>query len=118
MSFFNAFLYIPYNEDVPTGTMESIVESASSPSLKISSPGGVQAEDEVSMSPDKVMQTLDIQNQDSWDSVSAQPSCVICRMTFPSQSKLDRHIKYSSMHADAVKQLEGAKNEGKTDTHA
>ena len=99
--------------------MDSIVESASSPSLKISSPEGVQAEEEsIPMSQDQIMGALDIQNQDSWDSVSAQPSCVICSMTFPSQSKLDRHIKYSSMHADAVKKLEAAKNGGNTDTHA
>ena len=86
-----------------------IVESASSPALQKSSPS-----DEVPMNPEQMMEALDIQNKDTWDSVTTQPTCVICSMTFPNQSKLDRHVKYSSMHANAVKKLEAAKNEGNT----
>jgi hypothetical protein len=66
--------------------------------------------DSLPVSPEKMMEELSIQNKDSWDSVTAQPSCLICGMTFPSQTKLDRHVKYSSMHADAVKKLEAATN--------
>ena len=88
------------------------MESASSPNLKATD--GISTGDTAPMSPDKMMAALDIQNKDSWDSVSAQPSCVICSMTFLNQSKLDRHVKYSSMHATAVKKLEAAKNGGNT----
>ena len=93
-----------------SSTMESIVESASSPQLN--SPDKLSMGDSLPVSPEKMMEELSIQNKDSWDSVTAQPSCLICGMTFPSQTKLDRHVKYSSMHADAVKKLEAAKNGG------
>lgn len=44
---------------------------------------------------------------DSWDNVQEQPRCLVCKMTFPSQIKLDRHIKYSDGHK---KEVEKAKN--------
>jgi hypothetical protein len=40
---------------------------------------------------------------DSWDSVSQQPYCDICKMAFKSAAFLDRHIKFSSLHADNVR---------------
>ena len=50
--------------------------------------------------------------KDSWDSVSEQPSCLICSMTFPNKVKLDRHVKYSDMHAKMVEKLEKAEQGG------
>lgn len=44
-------------------------------------------------------------NVDSWDSVSAQPSCIICGMVFPSIQKLNTHTKYSEVHQINLKKL-------------
>mmetsp|Transcript_30615 Transcript_30615/g.51716 ORF Transcript_30615/g.51716 Transcript_30615/m.51716 type:complete len:478 (+) Transcript_30615:77-1510(+) len=35
---------------------------------------------------------------DSWDSVTQQPFCDICRMAFKSLAFLDRHVQYSDLH--------------------
>ena len=35
---------------------------------------------------------------DTWDSVSNQPSCLICGMVFSTANKLETHIKYSVSH--------------------
>lgn len=32
---------------------------------------------------------------DSWDSVRAQPVCLLCKMIFPTETKLETHLKYS-----------------------
>lgn len=48
-------------------------------------------------------------NADVWDSVKEQPTCVICKMIFPSISKLDTHLKYSELHIRNVADLEKAK---------
>lgn len=44
---------------------------------------------------------------DSWDNVEEQPRCLVCKMTFPSKIKLERHIKYSDQHK---REVEKAKN--------
>lgn len=44
---------------------------------------------------------------DNWDSVTQQPFCELCQMAFKSAGFLDRHIKYSSVHASAEKKLRG-----------
>jgi hypothetical protein len=43
---------------------------------------------------------------DSWDSVSQQPFCKICQMAFKSESFLERHIKFSDLHAQNAKKKE------------
>jgi hypothetical protein len=43
---------------------------------------------------------------DSWESVTTQPFCDICKMAFKSQTFLERHVKYSNLHLDNVKRLE------------
>lgn len=44
---------------------------------------------------------------DSWESVQAQPSCIVCGMVFSSLGKLETHKKYSSVHvANLKKQAE------------
>ncbi len=40
---------------------------------------------------------------DSWDSVDQQPYCKLCAMAFKTISFLERHVKYSDMHAKALK---------------
>ena len=35
---------------------------------------------------------------DSWDSVSTQPYCDLCKMAFKNKAFLERHIKYSNLH--------------------
>lgn len=42
-------------------------------------------------------------NMDSWSSVVEQPSCPLCQVTFDDDYKLQRHIKYSSLHATSLK---------------
>lgn len=32
---------------------------------------------------------------DTWESVRAQPSCMMCKMVFPTLSRLETHLKYS-----------------------
>jgi hypothetical protein len=44
---------------------------------------------------------------DSWDSVTQQPYCKICQMAFKSDTFLDRHIKFSDLHAKNVKKASG-----------
>jgi hypothetical protein len=44
---------------------------------------------------------------DSWDSVTQQPYCKICCMAFKSENFLDRHVKFSDLHATNVKKLKG-----------
>eukprot|EP01040_Poterioochromonas_malhamensis_P007957 gene7957-8600_t len=43
---------------------------------------------------------------DSWDSVTQQPFCEICKMAFKSVAFLERHIKYSNLHTENVRRLE------------
>lgn len=91
----------------PQKPMEVISESASVPALAATSDvTGI-----IPINPVEMMEALNIANKDSWDSVSEQPVCLICSMTFPSQTKLDRHVKYSSMHATALKKQEIANAE-------
>jgi len=40
---------------------------------------------------------------DSWSSVVEQPSCPLCQVTFDNEYKLERHIKYSNLHATSLK---------------
>ncbi len=42
-------------------------------------------------------------NADSWDSVSEQPYCDVCKMAFKSMAFLERHRKFSSLHMDNEK---------------
>lgn len=42
---------------------------------------------------------------DSWDSVTTQPFCDTCKMAFKSLAFLERHVKFSSIHADNVKKI-------------
>jgi hypothetical protein len=51
---------------------------------------------------------------DSWDSVTQQPFCEICKMAFKSLAFLDRHIKFSSLHQENVKRL----SDGDTTVHS
>eukprot|EP01031_Cornospumella_fuschlensis_P028526 gene28526-34435_t len=45
---------------------------------------------------------------DSWDSVSTQPYCETCKMAFKSMAFLERHVKFSSLHADNEKKAKEA----------
>ena len=45
----------------------------------------------------------DAQQKDSWESVTTMPFCTSCNMAFKSQALLDRHVKYSEIHANAIK---------------
>lgn len=49
---------------------------------------------------------------DSWDSVTQQPFCPICHMTFKSVAFYERHVKYSDLHLKAVKKQEEAASGG------
>ncbi len=92
------------NQKAPT-----MVESASAPVL----PDGADATsvDPKPMLPDAISPPAEIAtNQDNWDSVVQQPRCAICEMVFQTQSKLDRHIKFSSLHAETLKKKEAQKN--------
>jgi hypothetical protein len=44
---------------------------------------------------------------DSWDSVTQQPFCDVCQMAFKSIVFLERHTKYSDLHAKNVARKEG-----------
>jgi hypothetical protein len=44
--------------------------------------------------------------KDHWDSVSQMPYCEICKMAFKTPGLLDRHIKYSDLHARTVAKLQ------------
>lgn len=61
---------------------------------------------------------------DHWDSVSQLPYCTVCEMAFKSLSLLDRHNKYSDLHARTVKKKEEQaaaallKAEGGDEAHA
>jgi hypothetical protein len=48
---------------------------------------------------------------DSWDSVSEQPYCDLCKMAFKSAAFYDRHCKFSSFHQDNVKLQEQSKEQ-------
>eukprot|EP00602_Paraphysomonas_sp_CaronLab_P009592 CAMPEP_0185019210 /NCGR_PEP_ID=MMETSP1103-20130426/1848_1 /TAXON_ID=36769 /ORGANISM="Paraphysomonas bandaiensis, Strain Caron Lab Isolate" /LENGTH=427 /DNA_ID=CAMNT_0027549409 /DNA_START=231 /DNA_END=1514 /DNA_ORIENTATION=+ len=67
----------------------ALAQSASAPALATTSEGNEEEE-----------------KTDSWDSVKAQPACMICGMVFPTTSKLDTHVKYSSLHASNLKKME------------
>jgi len=90
----------------------SMVESASAPVLPADSSSS--SDQNILTDPDnteKVLVPITNQNekaQDNWDSVVEQPRCAICNMVFQTQTKLDRHIKYSSSHAAEVKKQEQA----------
>lgn len=45
---------------------------------------------------------------DTWDSVTEQPFCKVCSMAFKSQNFLDRHVKYSDVHAKALQKEKDA----------
>jgi hypothetical protein len=44
---------------------------------------------------------------DSWDSVTQQPFCHLCQMAFKSAAFLERHLKYSDLHAKYVAKRDG-----------
>eukprot|EP00602_Paraphysomonas_sp_CaronLab_P007717 CAMPEP_0185027064 /NCGR_PEP_ID=MMETSP1103-20130426/11880_1 /TAXON_ID=36769 /ORGANISM="Paraphysomonas bandaiensis, Strain Caron Lab Isolate" /LENGTH=404 /DNA_ID=CAMNT_0027560907 /DNA_START=145 /DNA_END=1359 /DNA_ORIENTATION=- len=48
-------------------------------------------------------------NVDSWDSVTEQPSCIICKMVFSTATKLDTHLKYSEVHKKNVMAIDAEK---------
>lgn len=48
---------------------------------------------------------------DSWDSVSTQPYCDLCKMAFKNKAFLERHVKYSSLHIQNEKAAKAAKGE-------
>jgi hypothetical protein len=48
---------------------------------------------------------------DSWDSVSTQPYCDICKMAFKNKAFLERHVKYSSLHIQNEKTAKAALGE-------
>jgi hypothetical protein len=68
--------------DTPLTIENTLIKSASVPVLPVTEPPVIA---------------------DSWDSVTQQPFCNLCQMAFKSNSFLDRHIKFSDMHAKAVK---------------
>jgi len=43
--------------------------------------------------------------RDNWDSVSQMPYCDACKMAFKTIGLLERHIKYSELHAGTMKKL-------------
>jgi len=43
-----------------------------------------------------------VEEVDNWDSVTQQPFCKICEMGFKSMPFLERHVKYSDIHAKNV----------------
>lgn len=45
---------------------------------------------------------------DTWESVTIQPTCAICKMAFTSEAKKEQHIKFSEVHAINLKQLNSA----------
>ena len=54
---------------------------------------------------------------DTWDSVTQQPFCTVCHMAFKSEAFLDRHLKFSDLHARNVKRANTTK-EGHAAEHA
>jgi hypothetical protein len=61
---------------------------------------------------------------DAWDSVTAQPYCNVCDMVFKSQAFLEKHIKYSELHAKLLRKdqvpeqkLTAAEEAAKRDQH-
>lgn len=49
-------------------------------------------------------------NMDCWDSVGEQPFCKLCGMAFKAPAFLERHIKYSDMHAKSLQKLSNTKD--------
>ena len=49
--------------------------------------------------------------KDCWDSVDEQPYCKVCSMAFKTEAFLERHIKYSDMHAKAIAKGESSATE-------
>lgn len=59
---------------------------------------------------------------DSWDSVSTQPYCDLCKMAFKNKAFLERHVKYSNLHLQneklaKVTEGEPAQEEKHPDAH-
>lgn len=48
---------------------------------------------------------------DSWDSVSTQPYCDLCKMAFKNKAFLERHCKYSNLHIHNEKLASGVEAE-------
>lgn len=71
----------------------TVAITASSSSSSCSSLGNIADDSNVSSA-----------EMDSWSSVVEQPSCPLCQVTFDNQYKLERHIKYSNLHATSLKQ--------------
>jgi len=58
--------------------------------------------------PVAALPSADPSTRDNWDSVSDQPYCDVCKTAFKSAGLLDRHIKYSELHAKNVVTAEAA----------
>lgn len=56
-------------------------------------------------------------DQDFWDSVSTQPTCLICKMVFVSETKRDTHMKYSEVHLKNVQALEALEKKQNEDVN-
>jgi hypothetical protein len=85
-----------FGQDSPTQKTKKkmvVVKSESTPAL----PTEAEAEAAANISP-----ADPIPEADTWDSVVEQPYCKVCEMAFGTMTKLNRHIKYSSLHADTV----------------
>lgn len=84
---------MPQNKAKPNSN--GITDSASAPTVSAT------ISEENSAEPAEQASQLD-----SWDSVSTQPYCAVCKMAFKSIPFLERHVKYSDVHAKNVKMAE------------
>eukprot|EP00602_Paraphysomonas_sp_CaronLab_P007278 CAMPEP_0185035948 /NCGR_PEP_ID=MMETSP1103-20130426/28144_1 /TAXON_ID=36769 /ORGANISM="Paraphysomonas bandaiensis, Strain Caron Lab Isolate" /LENGTH=331 /DNA_ID=CAMNT_0027573265 /DNA_START=252 /DNA_END=1247 /DNA_ORIENTATION=+ len=46
-----------------------------------------------------------IAEEDNWESVKTQPVCVVCGIVFSTETALEKHVKYSDVHAANVAKL-------------
>ena len=105
-----------FEAPIATPAAPSMVGSASTSALPAAEGAGVAESSPVTaLTPAPVTAAVanpsvgDLSMQDNWDSVSQMPFCETCKMAFKTPGLLDRHVKYSELHAKALKkQIEDA----------
>jgi hypothetical protein len=94
---------------------KAIVEALTKPEAAIGASGVEKLSSTENQSQSAPQMDISSTAVDSWDSVSTQPYCDICKMAFKNKAFLERHVKYSNLHIQNEKAAKAALGENENE---